>query len=207
MSISTEAIPVTGEKSHFIISTKDKDFTLTARIIYEIPLTDGTKIIKNSENFSLTVSSAFLDGFISSDNVSNVDSILADADGAYYLNVVRKEAAASAGNPEKDFSVKLINDITSKEVLAAQKATDGKFALPAAITKNTGVYRAIFSGNDGISGELIFSVRAGELSQIELSPISTAIVKDSETLVTLSLFDKSRHSVDSDLFSVELRAE
>ena len=79
--------------------------------------------------------------------------------------------------------------------------------IPDAITKNPGTYRAILNGEDGVAGELTFSVVSGKFSQISLAPVSTMIVKDSTTLVTLSLQDQLGNAVTPDLYSVELSVE
>lgn len=203
-----DPIPAAGSQSNFIISTKDKSVTITAQVVYFIPLVDGTYADeKNSENFTITVSSAYLDSFLSTDNSQGEAYISADRNEKFYLNVVRKESVAATGKAENNFSVKILDDITGREIIAKIDGKNGKIEIPASVSKNIGVYRAIITGADGISGEMTFSVRAGELAKISLNPVSSAIVKDSETLVTLSLQDSLNNAVSADLFSVELIAE
>ena len=92
--------------------------------------------------------------------------------------------------------------------MISETAVEGSsYTLPEIIVRNVGVYRAIFTGKDGIAGEMTFTVRPGELSKIEFVPVSTAIIKDSSTLVTLALQDTMGNAIAPDLYSVEETAE
>lgn len=79
--------------------------------------------------------------------------------------------------------------------------------MGADIAKRVGVYRAVISGADGVSGEFTFSVVSGPIASAVLNPVSSMILKDSTTIVTLSLQDRLGNAVSPDLYNIELSAE
>lgn len=205
-SVANYEVPANTLRPKFLINVRDKDFSLKAKIVYSVAFADGSRQEISSEDFTLTASSAFLDAHISSENVSGLAVISADSQEKFFLNVTRKKSLSDTGNADKNFRVTFLDDITNREIISLEKQ-DEKVTIPDAITKNIGTYRAILSGEDGVAGELTFSVVSGKFSQISLAPVSTMIVKDSTTLVTLSLQDQLGNAVTPDLYSVELSVE
>lgn len=205
-STDTSEIPVTGTRTNFILSARDKNISINARVVYSIPLSDSTKIEKISENFSIIIGSAFLDAVISTDNSENISYITADNNEKKFLKIFRKNNLTDAGVAEKNFSIKIFDDITNEEKVSAEKINE-KYELPDAIVKNIGVYRAVIVGEDGVAGETTFAVRPGELTKIGLNPVSSIVVRGADTLMTLSLTDALNNPAPTDLYSVELTAE
>ncbi len=99
-SYNSSDIPLTSGNPNFIITAKDKNFTLTARVAYDIRLTDGTIEKKFSENFVLTASSEYLDAYLSTDKSSNIVAITADSDEKIFINILRKKSLTDAGAKE-----------------------------------------------------------------------------------------------------------
>lgn len=98
-------------------------------------LSDGTRERIESEKFTLTNSSAYLDAYISSDNANGVAVVSADSSENFYLNIFRKKSLGGESSPEKDFSIIFFDDITSREITTIT-GSDGKVTIPDIIRKN-----------------------------------------------------------------------
>ena len=85
-SLSSNSIPHITSGARFLVSSKDKDFTLTGKISYIIPFTNGTNREITSEEFSITASSAYLDGYLSSENATGIVAVTADKNEKFALN-------------------------------------------------------------------------------------------------------------------------
>lgn len=155
--------------------------------------------------FLLTNSSAFLDAHLSSDKAEFVSTISANSPDTFFLDVTRKQNTTATSALVSNVNIKVMNDLTGEEIVTDNFAQ--KWLIPTTITKNTGVYRALLIADDGVSGEITFSVTAGQISQISLKPVSEMMVKGSDTLVTLALEDSNGNSVSPNVYSVELSVE
>lgn len=202
---SSSDIPLTSEPK-FIITTKDKNFSLTFKVVYSMRLLDGSVEKISSENFVVTASSEFLDANISSEKNNFVTVVTADASEKFFLNIFRKKNITDSGTPENNFSIKIFDDLTNREI-GKISGNNGVVEIPENISKIVGVYRAIIEGDDGVTGEVTFSVVAGQVSQIKIKPVSTMMLKNATTIATLALEDRMGNSVTPDLYNIELSVE
>ena len=56
-------------------------------------------------------------------------------------------------------------------------------------------------------GELTVAVRSGKLTRAELKPISSAILKGSDTYATLNLLDALSNPISPDLHTIDIETE
>ena len=76
--------------------------------------------------------------------------------------------------------------------------------IPTIVTKTIGVYREIIRDARGVSGEFTFAVESGRLSQLRVTPISSALVRGSETLAMVRLLDRLGNQTTPDLHTLQI---
>ena len=157
-SISEEETSVAHTTPSFLFTSHDKPVSVTAKIVYKIPLLDGSIQEKFSENFVLTVNSAFLSATLAKKSGEPLTKIsLTDSDEVI-LKVLKKENISDDGKISENFSADIFDDISGEVVVKNISGRNGILTLPASVIKNTSSYRAILHDEKGITGIITFSV-------------------------------------------------
>jgi C4-type Zn-finger protein len=81
------------------------------------------------------------------------------------------------------------------------------YTIPLDIAKKIGVYRLIIRDNQGISGEMTFSVESGKLTQSRITPISSVLVRGQKTLAMIRLLDRLGNPTSPDLHSLSMSVD
>lgn len=205
--MGTTDLEVSGNNPNFLITAKQKDVTISAKIRYTLKYSDGTTEERDSQPFTITVGSSYLDGslFRGDSAIGTIDST---AGGDVSLQVKRYANEESLdGTLEPSFTVRIINDVTEEEVLPNTSGTDGHFSLPNTITSFPGTYRAYIVSSEGIAGEMTFTVKSGATSNVKITPASSALIRGSSTVVTVALTDKNGNEASPDLSHIVLTTE
>lgn len=116
-SYNASDVPLHSSQSQFIVTAKDKNFSLTARVVYDIRLSDGSIEKKFSKNFTLTASSEYLDANISTENGTNLVAVTADSDEKIFVNILRKKSLTDVGVAESDFEMTIFDDLNNYEII------------------------------------------------------------------------------------------
>lgn len=79
-------------------------------------------------------------------------------------------------------SLDIYDDVAGALVASGIVVSSSSFTLPDKFAKQIGVYRLTFSDKDARTGEVSIAVRAGALTNVTFTPVSSMIVKGSNTL-------------------------
>lgn len=195
-----------GFESSFLLKTNNQNAIITLYSIVTVPYVDWTVWEFRWTSQKIIISDSYLEAdIVGSDDIST-PVIYADSDVNNYIKVNRKNSKNESFS-EQNFSIKIFDDIRNTLVLDNQIEKNGKFLIPNIIAQNPGSYRAVLVNDDGISGEISFSVRSGKLKNLSISSTSSAIIKDSTTIATLSLLDSKNNPVPLDLYNVSIKIE
>ncbi len=66
------------------------------------------------------------------------------------------------------------------------------------------MYRLIVSDSQGITGEFTFAVESGGVSQVRITPVSSALVRGAHTLAMIRLLDRLGNPITPDLHSLKV---
>jgi len=197
-------MPVSEEGATFIFTAGNTPVTLEGEIVMTIPLLDKTEKVYSSEQFALRVGREYLSVDLQ-DATGHPITVIDPDNPQATLSVRRITQNAPAGIPQNNFQITILDDISGKYLVENASASQGKFPLPDEITGTIGTYRAIVKSQDGVAGEVTFSVMPGGVTQAKIIGASNSLILGSTTLMTLSLEDARGSAASTDLHSAVIR--
>ncbi len=182
----------------FIIASRDKKFTVQLRSTVTIILPGGAKLEKQSDPIDLRINDEYLQVLMKNDSlVATIIDATVPTSVTFDTSIVDQSGAITA--PQFPLKLDVFDDVSGERIASGIVIPASTTTLSETYTKNVGVYRLQVRDSLGRMGETTLAVRAGDLSKIVLSPISTMIRKGSNTLAIVRLQDRLGNQISPDL--------
>ncbi|MBP9779728.1 hypothetical protein KBD33_03855 [Candidatus Gracilibacteria bacterium] len=203
-SLAPQKVMTTGAGGSFLITSKDKNVTITFQAKPSIIL-PGKEIPPfvggSSDLITINISSEYLRivpkrGDIEGYSFDTIQS----GDITFSANII--DDTGTAPSATLDY-LTVVDDVTGSIVYTGSFTSSS--ILPSKIRNTIGVYRIILRDTAGRTGEATLALTAGVLHEIVISPVSPKIKKGSNTLVVIHLKDSKGNPISPDLNSVELK--
>lgn len=91
--------------------------------------------------------------------------------------------------PKFPITLDIYDDVAGSRIATGITITTDNYTLPTTYTKKTGVLRLEFRDREGRSATNTLAIQSGPIARASFSPLSSALMKDSNTLVSLRLRD------------------
>jgi hypothetical protein len=203
-SLAPQKVTTTGAGGSFLITSKDKNVTITLQAKPSIILPGKEMppfVWGSSDLITINISSEYLrivpkrwdiEGY-SFDTIQSWDI-------TFIANVI--EDTWTTPSATLDY-LTVVDDVTWSIVYTWSFTSSS--ILPSKIRNTIWVYRIILRDTSGRAGEATLALTAWALDKIVISPVSPKIKKWSNTLVVIHLKDSKGNPISPDLNSVELK--
>lgn len=194
------------EGTAFLLWAQDNIWTLTLRATLTIPALDGSRMTVQSDIMTVRVTDEYLlavptlDGKVTSQiSVASSTGFLWDFDV--------KNLSGTSIEPRYPITLDIYDDVSGGVAYTGITIANSDYTLPTRYTKTVWVYRLEFRDALGRHATNTIAVNAGPIAMASFSPVSSALLKGSNTVVTLRLRDALGNPVSPDLYGVDVMIE
>ncbi|MBC7503535.1 VCBS repeat-containing protein [Candidatus Gracilibacteria bacterium] len=203
LDISPSNLTVGEKGANFVLISRSIAANLSLRAYYILPLAGGGEIRIDSTPFQIQITPEYYSLRLeqSGSVIGNVDVTSPDPIGLSILPVFPDGSSIIL---PPTISIQILDDIDRTLLYSRSDVDPNLVTLPTDVTKKVGVYRVLIRDSRGVSGELTFGVISGSLSQIRVTPVSSALVRGTSTLAMIRLLDRLSNPTSPDLHTLRL---
>jgi hypothetical protein len=198
-----QSIPVSSTSTKIAFSSYEKLGSISAKAVISIPLPNGQIYQVSSKEIPFTITDEYI-----SLQFMQADTPLSSLDVTKNLPVrlswTLETSSWSKGLPKYPLSLSIYDEISWILIGSGIILTGTGDAIPKKFLGTVWVYRFVVSDASDRFGESTLSIVSWPLSKITFEPISSQVLKGSNTLAFINLKDTSWNPISPDLHSLDI---
>ncbi len=205
VSIAPNPTPFSDIGASSLIQSKNKLWTIYIRAVLQIPTTDWNTFTTSSDLFPVLITDEFLS--VIPKVWTYVTSMLPVTSlSGMTFDFAVKNTQWKISPPKYPITLDIYDDITGSSIATGITINTPSYALPDQYRRQVWLIRLEFIDSQKRHATQSIAIQSWPLQRASFSPVSSALMKDSNTLVYLRLRDAFGNPIAPDLHSIDVTA-